>query len=250
MSQHHLAKFSFLLILFLTFAAPHRAQQLPPDEELDAKLRKGVASYDLGQCTFPQTLVRISSDFQVPMGIVWIDTAPTQPGPPCKWQKSTVRDLIESTIRVQPGYKMQVTNGVVHVFPVGLSGNKENFLTVNLRAFSVHDKYLEIASLKLHDMITPPAFAGGSVGANIEQKVTVELKDCTVQDVLDALVSVSTRRIWIVTFSKNPGLTPAGFRRSRSLWSIAPAPDKEQPVWDFLHWGDEIPQETSSTRER
>jgi hypothetical protein len=222
------------------------AEQLPPEQALDAKLRETVASYDLGRCTFPQALVRISNDFRVPMGIVWIDTEGTQLRPACKWEKSTVRDVIESAVQTQPGYKMQVTDGVVHVFPAELSGGKENFLTVKLKAFSVHNTYLEIASRKLHDLIAPPSYAAGSVGASIEQKVTVDLENCTVQDVLDALVYISTRKIWLVTFLKDPGLTPAGFRRSRSVWSTAPAPDKEQPVWDLLRWSDQLPQDTSS----
>ncbi len=248
MSEHNLAKFIFLLILFVLSATPNSAERLPVGKELDAKLRESVASYELGPCTFPQALVQISNDFHVPMGIVWIDIEETQPRPPRKWQKSTVRDVIESTVRTQPGYRMEVTDDVAHIFPAELSGGRENFLTVKLKTFSVHDRYLEIASMKLHDLITPPSYAAGSVGANIEQKVTVDLKDCTVQDVLDALASASARRIWLVTFSKDPGLTPAGFRRSRSVWSSAPAPDKEQPVWDFLRWGDELPHDMSSTR--
>jgi len=67
------------------------------------------------------------------------------------------------------------------------------------------------------------------------------LKNVGVEDVLDALAVASARKIWIVTFSDDPTLTPTGFRRSLTLWNNFPIPDNEQPIWDMLHWRDVIP---------
>ncbi len=96
----------------------------------------------------------------------------------------------------------------------------------------------EMALLKLHDLITPRKTAGISIGGNMDPKITLQLKDSTVQDILDALVVASARKIWIVTFSNDPTLTATGFRRSMSLWSQTPSPE---PAWDLLHWGDKVP---------
>jgi hypothetical protein len=51
----------------------------------------------------------------------------------------------------------------------------------------------------------------------------------------------SARKIWIVTFVNSGVLTRSGLRRTRTLWNDLTLPDEEQPLWDFLHWGDKFP---------
>jgi hypothetical protein len=93
----------------------------------------------------------------------------------------------------------------------------------------------------LHNLITPARFAGFSVGATGDSKVKIDLSNLSVEDALDALAINSNRKIWIVTFSDDTNLTPRGFRRTRSLFTDVPVPDKEQPVWHFLRWDDPLP---------
>jgi hypothetical protein len=59
--------------------------------------------------------------------------------------------------------------------------------------------------------------------------------------VLDALALLSDKKIWIVTFTRNPELTVTGFRRAVSLWNFSPIPDDKQPVWDILRWDEPVP---------
>lgn len=84
-------------------------------------------------------------------------------------------------------------------------------------------------------------YAAFSIGATGDSRVEMELKDITVEGVLDALAISSKRQIWIVTFSNDTRLTHRGLRRTISLWNEKPVPDEDQPVWDLLRWGNPLP---------
>jgi hypothetical protein len=81
-----------------------------------------------------------------------------------------------------------------------------------------------------------------------DSKVSVELKDATVENILDALAVASNRKIWIVTFANDPKLTPTGLRKTTSLFTDAPVPDKEQPTWHLQRWGDPMPRPATATQ--
>ncbi len=244
-----LRKIAFLLLAFQSAWMTPVASGSPLPDELAVKLSKHAANYSLGVFNFLEALVRVSNDFQIPMGIAWVDTPAARAELPFAWKDATVREIIEAIAKTQPGYQVQVTNGVVHVSPPGLIPGRENFLKLKIEAFEVRNDYVEVASWKLHTLVTP--IRGSyqiSIGATGDSKVDVELKNSTVEEALDALVVASNRKIWIMTFSDDTGLTARGFRRTRSLWTDAPFPDEEQPVWHLQRWGDPMPGASPATK--
>jgi len=115
---------------------------------------------------------------------------------PFAWKGATVQEIIESIAQTQPGYRVQIRNGVVHVSPRALIPDRENFLKLKIEAFDVHNDYIELASWKLHTLVTP--IRGSyqiSIGGTGDSKIDVELKDTTVENILDALVVASNRKI-------------------------------------------------------
>lgn len=243
-----LRRLLLLLLASLSFLMLPVGAKAQLSDELDVKLKKHVHNYDLGVSNAIEALIRLSSEFRVPMGITWVKRRVAKADHVFAWKDATVQQMIETIAKTEPGYQVQIKNGVVHVFLAGSIPERDNFLKTKIRSFNVYNTYTEIASLDLHNLITPPNYAGISVGADIEPKITVELKDTTVEDALDAICLASARKIWIVTFADDPALTAQGFRRSMSLWSNAPGADKYQPVWDLLHWGDKLPWASSSNK--
>src|SRR6266571_1012677 len=236
-----LARIALLLFTSQPVWTVSAASASPAKDDLSIKLSKHVSNYNLGVFNIVEALIRVSNDFQIPMGIAWVNTPAARSELPFGWKDGTIQEIIEAIARTQPGYQVQVKNGVVHVSPSGLIPDRENFLSTKIRAFEVHNEYIEMASFKLHKLITPPWFAGFSVGATGDSKVNLELKDATVEDILDALAVASNRKIWIVTFADDPKLTPSGLRKTRSLFTEVPVPDKEQPIWHLQRWGDPMP---------
>jgi hypothetical protein len=243
-----LRKIAFLLLAFQSSWMVPVAFGTPAPDDLTIKLSRHVTNYNLGVFNFLEALIRVSNDFQIPMGIVWVSTSAARAGLPFAWKEATVREIIEAIAKTQPGYQVEVTNGVVHISPPALIADRENFLTLKIPEFKISNQYTEVVISKLHDFIAPPRTSGFSIGAMIEPKITLELKNSTVEDILDALDVASTRKIWVVTFADDTGLTPSGFRRTRSLWTDAPIPDEEQPALALLHWGDPRPRPSPGTK--
>jgi hypothetical protein len=228
------------------------------DENLDAKLRASIYNYHLQANNFVEALTRVASDFRIPMGIEWVDTPAARASVSLSWKNATVLEVLQAIVKTQPGFQMLVGKSVVHVSCSEFVPDRQNPLKLNISQFEVHNVPAELASRQLHEAVTrtlfPPkpqqGIGGGIVGSgatNVDDpKISVTLKNATVEDVLDALALASARKIWIVTFSDARTLTAAGYRRTLGLWTNSPAPDDEQPVCDMLHWGDAIPVVTHS----
>jgi len=247
-----LTQIALFLFLFQASPMPSAASGPQRADDLDAKLRTRVDSYQLQANNFVEALTRAASDFQIPMGVEWVNTAAAAARVSLSWKNATMREVLQAIVKTQPGFEMFVRTGVVHVLSPKLIPDRENPLKLDVNAFEVHDVSAESASRKLREIvkrtISPPSPQrgdGGGAGSgfsNIDDpKISVGLKNVTVGDVLDALALTSARRIWIITFKDDPTLTATGFRRTLTLWNNFPIPDGEQPIWDLLHWGDAIP---------
>jgi hypothetical protein len=238
-----IAKLALLLFAFHFSWMTPAASGRPERQDISGKLGKHITNYNLGKHSLVEALIRVSNDFQIPMGIVWVNTPAGRAELTFVWKDATVREILEAICKTQPGYQVQVRNGVVHVFPRSSIPDPQNFLKLKIDGFEAHNQ-VEVAFWKLHTLITPSKSGSYqiSIGATGDSRVDVELKDSTVENILDALAVASNRKIWVVTFSNDIGLTSRGFRRTVSLWNYKPGPDDGQPAWDFLRWGDPIPQ--------
>jgi hypothetical protein len=201
-----------------------------------------VPTFGLGSVDFLGALMQVSKDFQIPMGIVWVNSMPTRKPTTLSWKDRTVREILADIVQTQSGYRMALRDGIVHIFPYGLIPNGEDFLHMKIEDFETRNTVLELALFKLHMLVNP--IRGSfqlSVAGPGDSKVSLELKDVTVQNILDALAVASNRKIWIVTYSLGAGKTPRGFRRTSSLFTDLEVPDNQQPIWYFHRWGDPLP---------
>lgn len=240
-----------VLVLGYVILWQGQARGMPfSDRDLDLRLDTRVQTYDLSAGSFAAGLVRVASDFHVPMGIAWIDTDSAKTKLTLHWRDTTLRQIIATIAKSQPGYEVHVSNGVVHVYVKTVSkGN--NFLFLAVKAFSVHREPVQMAERKLKNTISStinPIVPGqGGIGGTLitktgEPKIDVqELRNVMVQDVLDTLATISRKKVWIVTFSTNPVPTPTGFRRTLTLWNNFPVSDDQQPVWDMFGWDEPLP---------
>lgn len=231
-----------LFAVTLSLAAVATTPHPPQADDLTLKLSKRVSSYDIGALSFVGALLRVSNDFRVPIGIVWVNSPPARAERPLVWKDATVHQIIQTIAKTQPRYGVEIKNGVVHIFPSGVIPDSENFLKLKIKAYQANNAMVEVASYKLHMLVTP--IMGNhavSIAGPGDSNVNVDLRDIAIETVLDALVTTSNRKIWIVTFTDDQSLSPRGLRRVRSLWSDKLPSDEEQPIWDLLRWGDPVP---------
>ena len=236
--------FAKIVLSVFLFQSPGTAPPATPisvQEDLATKLRKHVSNYSLGVSSMTGALIQVSNDFQIPIGITWVNSPSARAERPFAWKDATVQEIIQTIANTQPEYNVQIKDGVIHVFP-NLIPDDQNFLKLKIKTFQVHNTMVEVASFKLHMLLTP---ISGNYSVSIagpgDSNVNVDLTDTTAETVLDAIVKTSKHKIWIVTFTDDTSLTSRGLRRARSLWSDKPTPDGEQPTWDFLRWGDPMP---------
>jgi len=206
--------------------------------------------YRLVADNFAEGLIRVAQDLQIPAGIQWVDLPTARVKVDMSWRDATGKEIVEAIVRTQPGYDLAVRNGILHVFPVGVPAD-QNFLTVQVGSFAVHNQVVQVAARKLRALVqltTAPPKAGmtGGIGGSLavstaEPKMSVSVENASAEDALDALVTHSEKKIWVVTFLDNAALTPSGFRRTRTLWNNSPVPNDQEPVWDMFGWGERIP---------
>ncbi len=235
---------AFLLLLLFAWCvslSPARASSAQ-SAALAGRLDTRVPRYDLGSVDFLGAIMQASKDFEVPIGIVWVNSVPTRRLTTLSWKDKTVREILADIAQTQSGYRMALQDGIVHIFPHGLMPDRENFLHMKIEDFETHDTVLELALFKLHMLVNP--IHGSfqlSVAGPGDSKVSLDLKDVTVENILDALAVASNRKVWIVTYSPGASKTANGFRRTSSLFTDHEVPDNQQPIWYFHRWGDPLP---------
>ncbi len=247
-----LAKLFLVMLLVQPTWAQNPTFSAGGSEGLQPKLQTHERDYRLSANSFLEALTVVAGQFEIPMGIQWIRNERTLAKVNASWKDATVYDIIRSIAESQPGYKVNLSHGVLHVFPEGLLADQRNFLNLRIKNYEVEDALFAVATMKLEELVRqiisppPPAPPGSGIGANIgstpgEALVTVQLGDATVSEALDALSLHSDDRVWVVTFCEGCGLTRTGFRRTVQLWLSTTPPDELQPAWNAFRWGQQIP---------
>jgi hypothetical protein len=231
-------KIALFTLGFFLFSMP----QAPTEpERAEDKLARHVSHYNVDSLNFVEALVHVSNDFQIPMGIDWIEGATMSAPTSFTWDDVPLQKIVQDIADTQR-CRVTLRDGVLRVTPSAPIPDQQNFLKSKIALFAVRDSYIEVASWKLHALVSP--IKGNqqvSIGGSGDSRVSLEMKQASVEDILDALVVASKRKIWIVTFADDSGVTPRGFRRVVSLWSDRPGPDPGQPAWDLMRWGDPVP---------
>jgi hypothetical protein len=238
-----------LLTLQLFCAASPFASALPRPEDLDTKLGVVVHEYHLTARNLADALIRVASEFRLPIGIQWVNAASARAELSFSWNDATVRDIVEAIVKSQPGYSVEVSNGVLHVLSTDILP-QQNFLLLRVDSFEVHHVVVEMAERKLQDLVrlnVAPTKAGGGIGGSLitnigDPRIDVQINNGNVAGVLDSFVTGSSiKRIWVVTFLDTSVPTATGFRRTLTLWNRSPVPDTEQPVWNTFRWDEPMP---------
>ncbi len=241
------------LFSFLFFTAPAAPAQ-PPSAELQAKLDARVTRYSLSASGLADALIKISEKFQLPMGIEWVRDKQAVRGLSRTWSDDTVRQILRSTVQEYSGYDFELDDGVIHVFRQDLPKDSQNFLNLKVPDFfQVREKPAGFANVQLRsavqNIVSPRSLPPGAgegfsyTSGNVREKpVSLTLRGASIREALEELAAVSEHKIWVVTFSDTPKLTPTGFRLTETLWHPTPFPNTQQPMWDFLAWEEYLPK--------
>src|SRR5438309_1603215 len=104
------------LIAILIALGPLAAQE-GPATDLQSQLDRRVKSYRISSESFIGALVQVARDFQIPMGIEWVDMPPPERLITLTWKDTTAREVLRSILSRQPGYEISIRRGVAHIRP-------------------------------------------------------------------------------------------------------------------------------------
>jgi hypothetical protein len=250
MSNNMFIRTLILLLVLLSPGVPTNGSNEIVVDDLNARLGKRVTNYSLGVSNFVEALTKISSDFQVPMGVAWVDTPMARAAFPFAWQEASISEIIGAIAKTQPNCHVEIRNGVVNVFSIGSIPEGQNFLALKFKEFEVLDEYVDVALLGLHNRIAARQYSGYSLAASSsEKKISLTLRNPSVVDILNALSVASSRKIWMVVFSSDLKPTAAGYRKTLTLWNgLSPTVENGEPALNLLHWGDRIPWPSSDAK--
>jgi len=239
--------------IFLTFCLSLSAAlalhgQASPKAELAPRLHTTVPDYSVSNTDMVRALLDVASRNQIPMGIEW---GKLRSGRKVNvsLRGANVADIIQAVVNTEPGHVLDVNGEMVHVSYGGSRTDATNFLNKRIPKFDAENEYVPIALAKLRNVagtvISPPLVQPRGTFVHVpitdEQRVTIHLRDATIREILDILSLASDHKVWAVTFPADLGLTPSGFRRTRSLWNNTPIADEQQPVWDRFDWKQKLP---------
>jgi len=221
------------------------------DRGLQDRLAAPSASYSIDAAGSLDALLRVAGDFKLPMGIEWIKVATGDGRLSRSWQGTTPSAILQDVVKAYPGYELENSNGVVHVYPAAMRGDLGDILNVRIRSFEVQGRLVNSAAAQLARQVQPimvppdpnvPRGSSFSIGSGgDDQRVTLALQDVTVRDVLDKLCLSSNRNVWIVAYPPAPTKTRGGFLKTVRLdTSVQREDDRFFPEWTLLEWGRKI----------
>jgi hypothetical protein len=233
--------------IFLVFCLPLLGAQ-----SVQQRLQTKVQNYKLSEPTFLDALLKVGSDFKVPMGVELVKSQSVLRPVDRSWREATAMEILTALVRGETGYRLRVDDGILHVFAKDLVDQRSNFLNIRIKKFDVQDTSAPVAGLKLWGLVnphfqrpsTPTPGPHGTVGTGIrggtpERTFSLSLRDASVRHVLDAIASSSGHKIWAVTFAPgSSSITYTGFRRVVSPINDKIPSDAYQPGWEALRWGE------------
>src|SRR2546428_9033859 len=115
------------------FAKMPTASRPTVSEQLRARLRTTIPNYNLRAKNFIDALTLVAGEFQIPMGIAWINTPGARHDLSLSWTNATLQDIIdiiEAVTKTQPGFQVEEGDGIVHIRNPKVIQPEQDFLTL------------------------------------------------------------------------------------------------------------------------
>lgn len=237
---------------YLAFAATFVALSLPLQaaQPIQQKLRATVKSYKLSEPTFLDALIKVASDFKIPMGVELVKSPSVLRPVKRTWRKATVMEIFTALVHGEKGYRLRVDDGILHVFQEDIVNRRSNFLNIRIKTFELRNttagaadqRLWRLVNAKLYQPARVPGPRGG-VGFSLAERTdeptfSLHLHGATVRGILDRLALSSNDKIWVVAFSPGKAMLPSGFLRTVSPTRTGRTSDEGQPGWESLRWGE------------
>lgn len=245
-----LSAYATLVLVMVVQNAPPTHAQSPI--RLSQELEAPVTDYDLRAVDFLQALAMVAAQFRLPMGIEVIESPAGLKPIHIRQRATTARKLLVQLLAGQPGYSIDIRQGVVHISPSASRADPHDILNIRLKSFEVSDAYVQSANEQLlgtvRSVVSPSPSGltrhtgrggiGTTGGSDLgDSRISLSLRNATVRSALDRLCLAGMYRVWLVDLPSRKSLTPTGFLQVASPFDRKELPGGYQPTWALLRWG-------------
>lgn len=203
---------SCLIVLLFPCPKLHSVQHAQDSDQPTAIAEKHVRVFDVDGLSMLDALLQLGRQEHIPLGIEYLDPSDLDKPISVHLHGTSVGAVVNAILNQRRGYTWRSENGVVHIGHRGMPSGDRNLLDVVLREFSVSERttLLTAASLMLPAQLRrqlyppkPPSGVAGIVGSisggRIENQVgPLKLRNVTVRQVLDRLVSEHNNAAWVI----------------------------------------------------
>jgi hypothetical protein len=152
------------------------------------------------------TLLKLSDEAHIPMGIEYVDHEQLTRIVPIDTSSASVDKILQALFQNQPGYTWSARDGVVIISNTAIQKSSSNVLRLLIPTFILkRDATLQEASnllwMNLQLLLKPSTggFAGEFSSGNLKRTISkVELRSKSVSSILDYLVSCDGNSVWII----------------------------------------------------
>lgn len=240
-------KLLFPVLLLCALVSPGRAQD-------PSQLSDKTQSYSLQANSFIDALLKIATDFKLPLAVEWVKSSDTLKPVSLSMSEATASAILDALVSSHGGYSWRLENGIVHVFQRILMTDSRNPLNVRLGEFPKGPVTVARANLYLTYTVkelvwqTRAQGVGASLlGEGVEPQFQI-YAHTSLREILNRIIAASKMKVWIATFPSNPSLTLKGFLEETPMYDPKYVHPEDQPFWIFLRWGD-IPWKRLDTTE-
>ena len=167
-------------------------------------LSRKVAFFSAKQQNLIDALLSFGAQEHIPIGIDYIDKAAFQQRMNLEFRERSVREILDALTHAL-GYHWSMAGAVVSVTHDGALVGKSNLLNTRIPQFRIGETSMHEASialsLNLYFVVNPKSggIAGDSPGGNLAFRAgPFDLKNATVRDILNQIVSQHSNGAWIV----------------------------------------------------
>jgi hypothetical protein len=194
---------------------------------LEQKTNRAVERFSTSGRTLVATLVDLAYKFQLPMAVEYADRDATTRPLNLQFHNESVRGIIQTIIRQSPHYRVSFSEGLVDIFVPDSREDSSNLFNKVIKDFSLTETETREADFQLfcalsREVDSQVCVGSLAVGQWEPVRITLQLKNAKVYEVLNAIVAQNGRAIWTVTASPEK-LTNL---QSGGIWYIYPL---EQP---------------------
>jgi hypothetical protein len=223
--------FSLLATLSASDSPSTMGQEAKPTP-LASKLDKRIAQFDASGHTLVAIALELSCTHKIPLAIEYADRYSTTEPIDLRFSNQSLREIFVGVVSKFPTYRVSFSDGLVTIYSPAARADKSNLLNTTIKRFNVTQRDTRDAETELFCALLRETKSGNVCSGSTApgqwgtKKITVDMEDAKVYEILNAVIGQNGEAVWTVAVSPEQlSKLPAG-----QLWHIYPLEEEFKTV--------------------